>query len=125
MVDLTRDRDGKVQARLLDLVPGRSGAVLVDWLTGRGGGFTSGVEIAALDPFHGYKRAIDDELEDPAAVLDAFHVVKLALGVVDEVRRRLQQQICGHRGRKGDPLYGIRTIIRCDPADRAAVATVQ
>ncbi|MGI9586663.1 MAG: transposase [Dietzia maris] len=28
----------------------------------------------------------------------------------------MQQQICGHRGRKGDPLYGIRTIIRCDPA---------
>ena len=40
---------------------------------------------------------------------------KLALGAVDEVRRRLQQQICGHRGRKGDLLYGIRTIIRCDP----------
>lgn len=40
MVDLTRDRDGKVQARLLDLVPGRSGAVLADWLTGRGEGFT-------------------------------------------------------------------------------------
>ena len=116
MVDLTRDRDGKVQARLLDLVPGRSGVVFADWLTARGKSFTSGVEIAALDPFHGYKRAIDDELEDATAVLDAFHVVKLALGAVDEVRRRLQQQICGHRGRKGDPLYGIRTIIRCDPA---------
>ena len=116
MVDLTRDGDGKVQARLLDLVPGRSGVVFADWLTARGDGFTSGVEIAALDPFHGYKRAIDDELEDATAVLDAFHVVKLALGAVDEVRRRLQQQICGHRGRKGDPLYGIRTIVRCDPA---------
>ena len=43
-------------------------------------------------------------------------MVKLALGAVDEVRRRLQQQIKGHRGRRGDPLYGIRTIIRCDPA---------
>ncbi|MDV8001438.1 transposase [Rhodococcus sp. IEGM 1408] len=101
---------------MLDLVPGRSGAVLADWLTGRGEGFTSGVEIAALDPFHGYKRAIDDELEDATAVLDAFHVVKLALGAVDEVRRRLQQQICGHRGRNVGPLYGIRTVIRCDPA---------
>lgn len=85
MVDLTRDGDGKVQARLLDLVPGRSGVVFADWLTARGKGFTSGVEIAALDPFHGYKRAIDDELEDATAVLDAFHVVKLALGAVDEV----------------------------------------
>ncbi|MGF0131377.1 ISL3 family transposase [Dietzia cinnamea] len=116
MVDLTRDHRGKVQARLLDLVPGRSGAVFANWLTDRGKSFTSGVEIAALDPFHGYKRAIDDELEDATAVLDAFHVVKLALGAVDDVRRRLQQQIKGHRGRKGDPLFGIRTIIRCDPA---------
>lgn len=84
-------------------------------LNDRGETFTSGVEIAALDPFQGYKRAIDDELEDATAVLDAFHVVKLALGAVDEIRRRLQQRICGHRGRKGDPLFGIRTIVRCDP----------
>lgn len=116
MVDLTRGCDGKVQARLLDLVPGRSGAVLSGWLTQRGEDFRRGVEIATLDPFHGYKRAIDDELDDATAVLDAFHVVKLAIGAVDEVRRRLQQQITGHRGRKGDPLFGIRTIIRCDPA---------
>ena len=116
MVDLTRDADGNVQARLLDLVPGRSGAVLADWLGERGEDFHSGVQIATLDPFHGYKRALDDELDDATAVLDAFHVVKLALGAVDEVRRRLQQQITGHRGRRGDPLYGIRTLLRCDPA---------
>lgn len=116
MVDLTRDCGGNMQARLLDLVPGRSGAVLADWLTARGESFRGGVEIATLDPFHGYKRAIDDHLDDATAVLDAFHVVKLAIGAVDEVRRRLQQQITGHRGRKNDPLFGIRTIIRCDPA---------
>ena len=28
-------------------------------------------------------------------------------------RRRVQQTIHGHRGRKGDPLYGIRLILRC------------
>ena len=31
---------------------------------------------------------------------------------LDEVRRRVQQAIHGHRGRKGDPLYGVRTILR-------------
>ena len=25
----------------------------------------------------------------------------------------MQQEIHGHRGRKNDPLYGIRTILRC------------
>ena len=53
-----------------------------------------------------------DQLEDARAVLDAFHVVKLATGVVDEVRRRVQQDIHGHRGHKNDPLYRIRNVLR-------------
>lgn len=113
MVDLTRTPAGKVKARLLDLVPGRSGAAYAQWLQARNSAFRDGVEVATLDPFHGYKNAIDDQLEDAVAVLDAFHVVKLGTAALDEVRRRLQQQIHGHRGRSGDPLYGIRTILRC------------
>jgi transposase len=34
---------------------------------------------------------------------------------VDEVRRRGQQEATGHRGRKSDPLYGIRTTLRAGP----------
>ncbi|MBW3615136.1 MAG: transposase, partial [Actinobacteria bacterium] len=30
---------------------------------------------------------------------------------VDDVRRRVQQEVLGHRGRKGDPLYGIRRLL--------------
>ncbi len=113
MVDLTRDKDGRVHARLLDLVPGRSGTVYKTWLDQRGKTFKAGVEVATLDPFRGYKNAIDDKLADATAVLDAFHVVALAGRAVDEVRRRVQQEIHGHRGRSGDPLYGIRNILRC------------
>jgi transposase len=113
MVDLSRDSKGKTRARLLDLVPGRSGAVYADWLKARNQAFRADIAVATLDPFHGYKNALDDELEDAIAVLDAFHVVKLGTAAVDEVRRRVQQQIHGHRGRSGDPLYGIRTILRC------------
>ncbi|MDF1606400.1 ISL3 family transposase [Nocardioides sp. YIM 152315] len=114
MVDLTPDPEsGKPKARLLDLVPGRSGKAYSDWLAARGEDFRDGVEVATLDPFHGYKNAIDDQLEDATAVLDAFHVGKLGTQAVDEVRRRVQQEIHGHRGRKSDPLYGIRTILRC------------
>jgi transposase len=113
MVDLTRDQHGRTRARLLDLVPGRSGAAYADWLKARNQAFRDGVGVATLDPFHGYKNAIDDQLEDAVAVLDAFHIVKLGTAAVDEVRRRVQQQVHGHRGRKGDPLYGIRNILRC------------
>lgn len=112
MVDLTRDSRGRVHARLLDLVPGRSRKAYADWLVERGAQFRDGIEIAALDPFGGYKSAIDAELADATAVLDAFHVVKLGTQVVDEVRRRVQQDTTGHRGRKGDPLFGIQTILR-------------
>ena len=73
MVDLTHDQHGRVRARLLDLVPGRSGKAYADWLTERGEAFRKGVKIATLDPFHGYKNAIDDQLQDAVAVLDAFY----------------------------------------------------
>ena len=118
MVDLTRHPDPKdpdklvVRARLLDLVPGRSGTVYRDWLIERGEDFRAGVQVATLDPFHGYKNAIDETLDEAASVLDAFHVVKLGGQALDEIRRRVQQTIHGHRGRKGDPLYGIRNILR-------------
>ena len=45
-------------------------------------------------------------------MLDPFHVVRLALAAVDDVRRRVQQAQTGHRGRTGDPLYGIRRVLR-------------
>ncbi len=55
---------------------------------------------------------LDDHLPDAVQVLDAFHVVKLGTQVVDEVRRRLQQQQLGRRGHKDDPLYKIRGLLR-------------
>lgn len=110
MVDLARG--SHPTARLLDLVPGRSGKAYRDWLDERGDEFRKRVEIATLDLFQGYKNAIDDQLEDATCVLDAFHIVKLAGAAVDDVRRRIQQEALGHRGRKGDPLYGIRHVLR-------------
>ena len=76
-----------------------------NWLAERGEDFRAGVRIATLDPFQGYKNAIDDQLQDATSVLDAFRIVKLAGDALDEVRRRVQQDTTGHRGRKGDPLY--------------------
>ncbi|GGF48977.1 hypothetical protein GCM10010922_26080 [Microbacterium sorbitolivorans] len=111
MVDLTRDASGRVRARLLDLVPGRSAKAYADWLQQRGQQFRDAVQIATLAPFAGYKKALDDELDDATAVLDVFHVVKLGTQAVDEVRRA-QQNTLERRGRRGDPLYGIRNILR-------------
>src|SRR6476646_2011524 len=89
---------------------GRSGTAYASWLRSQAGEFAAGVEHAALDPFRGYANAIRDELPDAVAVLDAFHVVRLGTAVVDEVRRRVQQDTLGHRGHKTDPLYKIRGL---------------
>ena len=44
-------------------------------------------------------------------MLDAVHIVTLAGDALDEVRRRVQQDTTGHRGRTGDPLYQIRLLL--------------
>ena len=51
IVDLTRGEDHP-SARLLDLVPGRSGTVHENWLAERGEDFRSGIQIATLDPLY-------------------------------------------------------------------------
>ena len=40
-----------------------------------------------------------------------FHVVRLAGDALDQCRRRVQQDLHGHRGRAGDPLYGARRTL--------------
>src|SRR5256885_10376926 len=44
-------------------------------------------------------------------VADLFHVVRVANRCVDKVRRRVQNETLGHRGRKADPLYRIRKLL--------------
>jgi transposase len=99
-------------ARLLDVVEGRSGTVLASWLAERDGAWRAGIATASLDPFRGYATALTSQLPDAVRVLDPFHVVRLALAALDDVRRRVQQAQTGHRGRTGDPLYGIRRVLR-------------
>ena len=81
-----------------------------NWLAERGEDFRAGVRIATLDPFQGHKNAIDDQLQDATSVPGAFHIVKLAGDALDEVRRRVQQDTTGHRGRTGDPLHPHSTL---------------
>ncbi|WP_410176120.1 transposase [Rhodococcus ruber] len=50
--------------------------------------------------------------EDAVTVMDPFHVVALAGAKLDLCRQRVQQHTRGHRGRSGDPLYGVRRSAR-------------
>ena len=66
---------------------------------------------AVLDLSGPYRAAFDSALPDARQVADPFHVVKLANEALDEVRRRVQNQTLGHRGRKDDPLYRARKLL--------------
>ena len=99
-------------ARLLDVMLGRSGKALCDWVSARDTEWRDRVEVAALDPFRGYASALSSCLPDAVRVLDAFHVTRLGFAAVDDVRRRVQQDSLGHRGRRDDPLFRIRRLLR-------------
>lgn len=111
IVDLTPIRCGTGPARLLDMVQGRSKDVFATWLAGRRQDWRDAVEVVAMDGFTGFKNAAAQELPEAVAVMDPFHVVRLAGQAVDDVRRRRQQELHGHRGRKDDPLYRARRVL--------------
>lgn len=50
--------------------------------------------------------------EDAVTVMDPFHVVALTGVKLDLCRQRVQQHTRGHRGWRGDPLYGVRRVAR-------------
>jgi transposase len=111
IIDLTEIRDGTGPARLLDMVEGRSKQVFKTWLAERAESWRDAVEVVAMDGFTGFKTATSEELPDAIAVMDPFHVVRLAGDALDLCRRRVQQAVHGHRGRKNDPLYSARRTL--------------
>ncbi len=111
IIDLTSIRDGTGPSRLLDMVEGRSKQAFKQWLAARTPAWRAGVEVVAMDGFTGFKTATTEELPDAVAVMDPFHVVRLAGDALNECRRSVQQQACGHRGRSGDPLYSARRTL--------------
>ena len=111
IIDLTPIRDRSGPARLLDMVEGRSKRVFKEWLAARPQAWREAIEVVAMDGFTGFKSATAEELPDAAAVMDPFHVVRLAGDALDQCRRRVQQELHGHRGRKDDPLYRARRTL--------------
>ena len=111
IIDLTPIRDGTGPARLLDMVEGRSKQAFKTWLAERPQAWRDAVEVVAMDGFTGFKTATTEELPQATAVMDPFHVVRLAAEALDRCRRRVQLATCGHRGYKDDPLYRARRTL--------------
>ena len=111
ILDLTPIRDRRGPSRLLDMIPGRSKRVFKTWLASQPDTWRERIEIVAMDGFTGFKSAAAEELPDARAVMDPFHVVRLAGDALDECRRRIQQELHHRRGRATDPLYKARRML--------------
>ena len=111
IIDLTPLREGRGPARLLDMVEGRSKKAFKEWLSQQDPAWRDRIEVVAMDGFTGFKTAAKEELPDAVEVMDPFHVVQLAGDALDHCRQRVQQDTTGHRGRSGDPLYGVRKTL--------------
>ena len=99
------------RGRLIDVIPGRSGDDVAYWLVQQPRAWLQTIEQVALDPHRGYANGLARVLGDATFVLDHFHAIKLANAMLDDIRRRVQNELCGHRGRKDDPLYRIRRLL--------------
>lgn len=97
--------------RLIDVIEGRSGAGIGRYLATSSPGVRAQIKTVSIDPWQGYLGPIRRFLPQAEVVLDCFHVIRLANQVVTEVRQRTQLEVSGHRGRKGDPLFGIRRLL--------------
>lgn len=112
IIDLTPTRTRTGPSRLLAVVEGRSKQAFKSWLEAQTKAFRDRVEIVAMDGFTGYKTAAVETIDTVTTVMDPFHVVALVGDKLDRCRQRVQQETLGHRGRSGDPLYGIRRVAR-------------
>lgn len=81
------------------------------WLSRKDAAFLEAIGTVACGLHEGYRAGLHPHLDHARQVADACHVVAVANRCVDAVRRRVQNDLLGHRGRKDDPLYKIRRVL--------------
>lgn len=96
---------------VIDVIRGNSGKDLGSWLDRQPGWWLDAISVVATDLAESYRSGLSGRLDHAIRVADPFHVVRLGNRCLDTVRRRVQNQTTGHRGRKGDPLYRIRKLL--------------
>ena len=96
---------------IIDVVEGNTSADLAVWLDAQPAEWLNAVRVVATDLASSYRAGLDGRLTAAIRVADPFHVVRVANRCLDQVRRRVQNQTKGHRGRKRDPLYRIRKLL--------------
>ena len=97
--------------RLIDMVEGNAAVDLRKWTANADPAWLAGIEVVATDLAESFRAGLSPHLDHAIRVADPFHVVRVANRCLDAVRRRVQNETLGHRGRKDDPLYRIRKLL--------------
>ena len=96
---------------VIDMVEGNSAADLRRWTANAHPAWLAGINVVATDLAESFRAGLSPHLDHTRRVADPFHVVRVGNRCVDQVRRRVQNETLGHRGRKHDPLYRIRKLL--------------
>jgi len=107
---------------MLGQVEGRTADDVAYWLAGHSPAWRDRIRYVAIDMCTVFVAAIRRCLPHATIVVDHFHVVKLANDTVAEVRRRIATQLRGRRGRKTDPEYTVRNLLRRNREDLSDTA---
>jgi transposase len=102
------DLDSRI---VIDMVRGNSAVDLRRWLAAQEREWLAGVQVVTTDLAESYRAGLNPHLSHATRVADPFHVVRVGNRCLDRVRRRVQNETLGHRGRKEDPLYRIRKLL--------------
>jgi transposase len=100
-----------VNHALIDILPTRDFVRVAGWLRGQPHHVRENLDYGCLDMSKTYSAVFSVVTPKATRVIDRFHVMRHANLAVDQVRRRVQQQRLGHRGRRDDPLYRARKLL--------------
>lgn len=105
--------------QLIDILPTRDYVGVAKWIKHQPDNFRNNIAYGALDMSNTYAAVYSVTLPDAIQVVDRFHLIKLCNRTLDDVRRIVQNENMGHRGRKDDPRYRARKLLvmRSNPLD--------
>ena len=97
--------------QIIDILPTRSYVDVAGWIDQQPAAWKHRIRFGALDMSATYAAVYTVMLPRTEQVVDPFHCVQLANRALDEIRRRVQREQKGHRGRRHDPLYRVRRVL--------------
>jgi transposase len=97
--------------QIIDILPTRKYVDVAGWIDKQPRAWKERIRFGALDMSATYAAVYTVILPRAAQVVDPFHVISLANRCLDGVRRRVQSEQTGHRGRRDDPLYRVRRVL--------------